>query len=90
MAASVSPFFRLLRVNLEFNQLISKTNNACWNHDHTCDTQGQLFCLFTGIFKHIRIIEDDAVIEVQQSDLVAEHIHQENIKESRGAGATYQ
>ena len=40
----------------------------------------KLFCLFPGIFKDIGIIDDYTVIEVQRSDLVAEHIGGNNAK----------
>ena len=73
------------------SSMIDKTNVLRFS---LCGFQLQmrdlLLCLLTGIFKYIGNTEDDAVIEVQQSDLAAEHIHQENIKENRRAGATYQ
>ena len=36
--------------------------------------------LFPGIFKDIEIIDDDTVIEIQRSDLMAEHIGVTNAK----------
>ena len=38
------------------------------------------FFLFPGIFKDIEIIDDDTVIEIQRSDLMAEHIGVTNAK----------
>ena len=38
------------------------------------------FFLFPGIFKDIGIIDDDTVIEIQRSDLMAEHIGVTNAK----------
>ena len=38
------------------------------------------FFLFLGIFKDIGIIDDDTVIEIQRSDLMAEHIGVTNAK----------
>ena len=38
------------------------------------------FFLFLGIFKDIGIIDDDTVIEIQRSDLMAEHVGVTNAK----------
>ena len=38
------------------------------------------FFLFSGIFKDIGIIDDEIVIEIQRSDLMAEHIGGTNVK----------
>ena len=39
-----------------------------------------MLCLFPGIFEDIGIIDDDTVIEVEQSDLVVDHIGGTNAK----------
>ena len=60
-------------------------NNLCNKRDGKCNDpsylrRSRVIFFIPGIFKDIGIIDDDTIIEVQRSDLVAEHIGGTNAK----------